>query len=182
MLPEAHATSSGLKSLTTTITAEGIGTDYFVYSLSGNNLTTNYFPYPEVCRKACGGHGYTHSGGLTELYANYVGVLTAEGENFLLTQQTGRYLLKAYEKLRRNAGNANPDTSGIKYLEGIDSLLNEKCGATKEEDFLHPQTQLRIYMHCCARLLHETSLQMFEEVKCTTSLNSGGSMLLTGLA
>jgi len=37
-LPEVHATSSGLKSLVTTLTSEGI----------------------ESCRKACGGHGYSH--------------------------------------------------------------------------------------------------------------------------
>jgi hypothetical protein len=49
-------------------------------------------------------------------------VLTAEGENFLLTQQTGRYLLKAYEKLRR--GSAQPDEPKIKYLENVDDLLH----------------------------------------------------------
>ena len=48
-------------------------------------------------------------------------VLTAEGENFLLTQQTGRYLLKAYEKLRR--GSAKSDEPKIKYLENVDDLL-----------------------------------------------------------
>lgn len=128
-LPEVHATSSGLKSLTTTITAEGI----------------------ETCRRACGGHGYTLSSGLGTLFADYVGVsahtirsqllqllilmlpslhdiqtLTAEGENFLLTQQTGRYLLKAYERLRR--GSATPDERNIKYLENVDQLLEGTRG------------------------------------------------------
>jgi len=75
-----------------------------------------------VCRRACGGHGYTHSSGLGSLFADYVGVLTAEGENFLLTQQTGRYLLKAYEKLRRGSA-ASSDEPKIKYLENVDDLL-----------------------------------------------------------
>ena len=49
----------------------------------------------ESCRKACGGHGYTLSSGIGELASTYIGVQTAEGENYLLTQQVGRYLLKA---------------------------------------------------------------------------------------
>jgi acyl-CoA oxidase len=92
-LPEVHATSagtdscrnavdllSGLKSLTTRMAAEGI----------------------ESCRLACGGHGYTSMSGLPDGYVDYVGTLTAEGENYLLTQQTTRYLLKVYDKSQQS--------------------------------------------------------------------------------
>lgn len=47
----------------------------------------------ESCRRCCGGHGYSKFGGLITLYNNEVGLVTAEGENWLLTQQVAKYLL-----------------------------------------------------------------------------------------
>ncbi|KAL9276536.1 hypothetical protein ACSQ67_025919 [Phaseolus vulgaris] len=64
-LPEAHACTAGLKSLTTTATADGI----------------------EECRKLCGGHGYLCSSGLPELFAVYVPACTYEGDNIVLLLQ-----------------------------------------------------------------------------------------------
>ncbi|KAG5524099.1 hypothetical protein RHGRI_030927 [Rhododendron griersonianum] len=64
-LPEAHACTAGLKSLTTTATADGI----------------------EECRKLCGGHGYLCSSGLPELFAVYVPACTYEGDNTVLLLQ-----------------------------------------------------------------------------------------------
>uniref|UniRef100_A0A7N0VJ34 Acyl-coenzyme A oxidase n=1 Tax=Kalanchoe fedtschenkoi TaxID=63787 RepID=A0A7N0VJ34_KALFE len=66
VLPEAHACTAGLKSLTTSITADGI----------------------EECRKLCGGHGYLCSSGLPELFAVYVPTCTYEGDNVVLQLQT----------------------------------------------------------------------------------------------
>ncbi|KAK8479402.1 hypothetical protein V6N13_036426 [Hibiscus sabdariffa] len=49
-LPEAHACTAGLKSMTTSVTADGI----------------------EECRKLCGGHGYLANSGLPELFAVFL--------------------------------------------------------------------------------------------------------------
>jgi len=78
-LPEVHAASSGLKSLTTRLASDGI----------------------EECRKACGGHGYLLSSGLPTLLNDYVQSCTVEGDNYLLTIQTTRFLLKSYEQGRK---------------------------------------------------------------------------------
>ena len=58
-LPELHALSSGLKALSTDITAAGI----------------------ETCRRQCGGHGYMAASGLPTLFASYVQNCTWEGDN-----------------------------------------------------------------------------------------------------
>jgi acyl-CoA oxidase len=58
-LPELHALSSGLKALSTDITAAGI----------------------ETCRRQCGGHGYMLASGLPTLFASYVQNCTWEGDN-----------------------------------------------------------------------------------------------------
>ena len=46
-------------------------------------------------------HGYLQTSGLPTLYADYAQNVTVEGDNYLLTQQTARYLLKMYEQGRQ---------------------------------------------------------------------------------
>ena len=75
LLAEVHSAAAGLKSLTTSLAGDGI----------------------EALRKSCGGVGFLLASGLPDLFAGYVGVETAEGENFLLTQQTARSLLKSLQ-------------------------------------------------------------------------------------
>ncbi|KAJ7952540.1 Acyl-coenzyme A oxidase [Quillaja saponaria] len=79
-LPEAHACTAGLKSLTTSATADGI----------------------EECRKLCGGHGYLCSSGLPELFAVYVPACTYEGDNIVLLLQVARHLMKTLVQYRSN--------------------------------------------------------------------------------
>eukprot|EP01094_Clydonella_sp_ATCC50884_P002425 TRINITY_DN11854_c0_g1_i1.p1 TRINITY_DN11854_c0_g1~~TRINITY_DN11854_c0_g1_i1.p1 ORF type:complete len:697 (+),score=224.04 TRINITY_DN11854_c0_g1_i1:275-2092(+) len=70
--PMVHALSCSLKSLCSTLTLDGI----------------------EECRRSCGGHGFLLSSGLPQLYTSYMPMFTAEGDNYLLTQQSARFLLK----------------------------------------------------------------------------------------
>jgi acyl-CoA oxidase len=71
-LAELHSTSSGLKSLCTTLAADGI----------------------ETCRRAMGGHGFHGGSGLVQLNADYLSKPTVEGDNWMITQQTASYLVK----------------------------------------------------------------------------------------
>ncbi|XP_054708090.1 peroxisomal acyl-coenzyme A oxidase 1-like [Uloborus diversus] len=83
-LPELHATSSGLKALCTDVGSASI----------------------EVCRRACGGHGYLMISGIHRLYATTVAACTYEGENTVLYLQTARYLhkvLKGQQPVTRNS-------------------------------------------------------------------------------
>lgn len=64
-LPELHALSSGLKSVTTDIASDGI----------------------ETCRRTCGGHGYSALSGLPTLFASYVQNVTWEGDNNVMLLQ-----------------------------------------------------------------------------------------------
>ncbi|KIW99679.1 uncharacterized protein Z518_11092 [Rhinocladiella mackenziei CBS 650.93] len=73
LLADLHATSCALKALASTTAAEGL----------------------EVCRRACGGHGYSSYSGIGSWYADYLPTVTWEGDNYMLTQQVSRYLLKS---------------------------------------------------------------------------------------
>nr|CAB3219770.1 peroxisomal acyl-coenzyme A oxidase 2 [Phallusia mammillata] len=48
----------------------------------------------EVCRRACGGHGYSQASGLPHLLSKVTPTCTYEGENTVLYLQTARYLVK----------------------------------------------------------------------------------------
>lgn len=72
-LADLHATSCALKAFSSTAAAEGL----------------------EVSRRACGGHGYSAFSGIGSWYADYLPTVTWEGDNYMLTQQVARYLLKA---------------------------------------------------------------------------------------
>ena len=51
----------------------------------------------EICRKACGGHGFSHYSGIPMVINDYAALLTLEGENTILYLQVTRYLLKNYK-------------------------------------------------------------------------------------
>jgi acyl-CoA oxidase len=70
MLADLHASSCALKSLSSSIAAEGL----------------------EVCRRACGGHGYSSFSGIGPWYSDYLPTTTWEGDNYMLTQQVARYV------------------------------------------------------------------------------------------
>lgn len=67
--PQLHALSAGLKAFTTWTANAGI----------------------EVCRMSCGGHGYSHSSGLPDIYVEFTPTCTYEGENTVMMLQTARY-------------------------------------------------------------------------------------------
>ncbi|KAF7655667.1 hypothetical protein LDENG_00052720 [Lucifuga dentata] len=91
-LPELHALSAGLKAFTTWASNAGI----------------------EVCRMSCGGHGYSRSSGLPDIYVEFTPTCTYEGENTVMMLQTARYLVKSYQQAK--AG---------QQLTGIVSYLND---------------------------------------------------------
>ena len=75
LLADLHATSCGLKALASTTAAEGL----------------------EVCRRACGGHGYSSFSGIGSWYADYLPTTTWEGDNYMLTQQVARYVRNIFQ-------------------------------------------------------------------------------------
>jgi acyl-CoA oxidase len=50
----------------------------------------------ETCRIACGGHGYSALSGFGRMYAHTVNAVTYEGDNYVISQQVPRAILKHY--------------------------------------------------------------------------------------
>ncbi|ORX45296.1 acyl-CoA oxidase [Hesseltinella vesiculosa] len=123
LLADLHASSSGLKSLTTTMAVDAI----------------------EDCRRACGGHGYSLFSGLGQFYQDYLPNVTWEGDNYILTQQTARYLLKTYRNVM--AGKAVPSEHNhtISYLTHFLQNPQAKCPVKEANDFMNPETILTAF-------------------------------------
>lgn len=49
----------------------------------------------EICRLACGGHGFHHYSGLPSLLQEITPFTTLEGENTVMYLQLSRYILKS---------------------------------------------------------------------------------------
>ncbi|KAL2067352.1 hypothetical protein VTL71DRAFT_1777 [Oculimacula yallundae] len=96
-LADLHSTSSGLKSLCTTLTADGI----------------------ETCRRALGGQGFGGGSGLIQLNNDYLSKPTVEGDNWMITQQTAAYLIKSVQTATnsdRNGRKPEPSTNIESFL------------------------------------------------------------------
>jgi len=137
-LPEVHATSSGLKALMTSITSDGI----------------------EVCRKSCGGHGFSNYSGLPTLYQDYVAACTYEGENTIMHLQTARYLVK----LARGSLKGEKIRGDTKYFEGFQSFSHPKCKAAKEEDLLNIDIQLDAFRYRAAATIYQTVINLDSKI------------------
>jgi len=102
LMADLHASSCALKSLSSTIAGEGL----------------------EVCRRACGGHGYSSFSGIGPWYADYLPTLTWEGDNYMLTQQVARYLLKSARSVLKGERPTNDTT---KILHDFKSRSEVGC-------------------------------------------------------
>ncbi|KAK0542516.1 hypothetical protein OC846_006714 [Tilletia horrida] len=91
LLADMHALSSGLKSYTSIASAEAI----------------------EECRRACGGHGFSLAAGLPTFYANYLPTVTWEGDSYMLTQQTARYLFKTMRAIKATKGRSTKEQDNL---------------------------------------------------------------------
>ncbi|CAD6185264.1 unnamed protein product [Caenorhabditis auriculariae] len=78
LIADLHALTSGLKAVVTYLAGQGI----------------------EQARQACGGHGYSMASYMGEIYGVGIAGCTYEGENLVMMQQLGRYLIKAVKSVK----------------------------------------------------------------------------------
>ncbi|KAF9998019.1 acyl-coenzyme A oxidase [Entomortierella chlamydospora] len=134
-LAEVHAMSSSLKSYCTTIGAAGA----------------------EECRKLMGGHGFSYFTGLSHLFATIVPSNTYEGDNYVLTQQMARYLLKEVKVARNDPEKVTPFSKYLLLALNKSAFSRTTCAVAQPEDWLRPEIQLAAFEHRCARLAFELS-------------------------
>jgi acyl-CoA oxidase len=144
-LAEMHAASSGLKSLCTTLAADGI----------------------EVCRRALGGHGYGGGSGFISLNNEYLDKPTVEGDNWMITQQTSSYLLK---RMTEAVNNPNASTSTPIDVQFRQFLANRKANMTSYDVFANDRDIVRAFQHRTSHLVYQAYQARIERKESWTSL------------
>lgn len=86
----------------------------------------------EVCRQACGGHGYSEYSGIPLAFSAFSPHVTLEGDNTIMALQTARYLMKAAQKALKG-GKLLGSVEYLKHLKEIVSV--QRCQATSKSDF-----------------------------------------------
>lgn len=104
-LKETHATSAGLKAF----------------------CTWNCLNTIEQCRQSLGGHGYSSYTGLAMMYNDFAVQCSWEGDNTILTLQSGRYLIGCY----REAKEGKKQSIGVNYLNKLPHILTKQCHVTE---------------------------------------------------
>lgn len=82
----------------------------------------------EICKRACGGHGYSHYSHFPNLLSEYSSNLTYEGENTILYLQVTRSLLKSYKYAMTKKKTLDESVS---YLSDFSQLMETKIGEDK---------------------------------------------------
>ncbi|KAI0744477.1 peroxisomal oxidase [Earliella scabrosa] len=135
LLPEMHATTSGLKVLVSTTAIQDL----------------------ETARRSMGGHGYSDFAGVGRLYADYVPAATYEGDNFVLDQQVVRAALKAFDAVAvrktRTATDLTPSTTYLRHL------LSPPPPSSDWDD---PQTAIALLERRAALMVRDRALHLRE--------------------
>ncbi|XP_005387343.1 PREDICTED: peroxisomal acyl-coenzyme A oxidase 2 [Chinchilla lanigera] len=129
LLPELHALTTGTKAMMADFCTHGV----------------------ELCRRACGGHGYSKLSGLPSLLTQVVASCTYEGENTVLYLQVARFLVKSYHQAWEAAGpvSQKPLPPSVAYLAQVHPA---KCPAQSTANFLCPELYTMAWAHMAARL------------------------------
>uniref|UniRef100_A0A7N9IGK7 Acyl-coenzyme A oxidase n=1 Tax=Macaca fascicularis TaxID=9541 RepID=A0A7N9IGK7_MACFA len=133
LLPELHALSTGMKAMMSEFCTQGA----------------------EMCRRACGGHGYSKLSGLPSLVTKLSASCTYEGENTVLYLQVARFLVKSYLQTQMSPG-STPQRSlppSVGYLATPDLA---RCPAQRAADFLCPELYTTAWAHVAARLIKDS--------------------------
>ncbi|XP_060622449.2 peroxisomal acyl-coenzyme A oxidase 2 [Anolis sagrei] len=152
-LPELHALASGIKVIATEYSSSGV----------------------EVCRKACGGHGYSLLSGLPSLYTRLVASCTYEGENTVLLLQTARFLIKCLGMAQKG----QPIPSSVAYLS---SKNFGKCQAWKKGDFLNPDVYIDAYRQRAFRMVQSAAIKLQSLVQSGIALHEAWNSCSVQLA
>ncbi|XP_057560535.1 peroxisomal acyl-coenzyme A oxidase 2 isoform X2 [Hippopotamus amphibius kiboko] len=133
LLPELHALSAGMKAMVSDLCTQGT----------------------ELCRRACGGHGYSKLSGLPSLVNRVTASCTYEGENTVLYLQTARFLVKSYLQAQESPGSTSqrPLPQSVAYLT---APALARCPAQSAADFLQPQLYTTAWAHVAVRLIKDS--------------------------
>ncbi|CAG4913107.1 unnamed protein product [Colias eurytheme] len=113
--------------------SEAVSEIHAMVSCSKPLLTWTVLEAAQQCREACGGHGYLKVANLGDIRSNHEPTVTYEGDNNVLSQQTGNWLLKQYEAVLSGHSVDSP-LGTVSFLKEFRTILGQTfdCKSTGE--------------------------------------------------
>lgn len=105
-------------------------------------ITENVSSGLETARRCLGGHGYSQASGIPRLAAAQVHLVTAEGDNWILSQQVARYILKLKNTASKANGTVTEPFSSTSYLSAPISASTFHCIASDPSVWYRNEYQL----------------------------------------
>ncbi|KAK2743235.1 hypothetical protein FQN57_004924 [Myotisia sp. PD_48] len=126
-LENLHLQTVGAKVYATEITAQGV----------------------ETCRIACGGHGYSALSGFGRMYAHTVNAVTYEGDNYVISQQVPRAIMKHYNAKTEDT------VPCLSYLSLLRQGSTSTLSVANESDWFKPENQKWVLVHRLMTLVRD---------------------------
>lgn len=136
-LPDIHSISAGLKAVSMWWGADSL----------------------ELCRRACGGHGYSAYNAIAGHIGDWGVLTTGGGDNYPMAQQLSRYVLSCVERSLKGKKNDGESAQFLNCAEAIAS--RGSCRARTEEEF----NDIAVYLNLFAFLTVKLAFRLAANLK-----------------
>ncbi|KAL4718052.1 hypothetical protein ACJJTC_002080 [Scirpophaga incertulas] len=120
--------------------SEAVGEVHAMVSSSKPALTWAVLRAAQHCREACGGHGFLKSARLGDIRSNHEPTVTYEGDNNVLSQQAGNWLLRQYEAALSGAPVDSP-LGSVAFLQRLNTARQARFRATQPRQLASPASE-----------------------------------------
>mmetsp|Transcript_31887 Transcript_31887/g.58770 ORF Transcript_31887/g.58770 Transcript_31887/m.58770 type:complete len:680 (-) Transcript_31887:117-2156(-) len=118
-----------------------IGAVHIIVSAVKTMCTSMASAGMELCRRSCGGHGYSLSSGIPERWATFTHTTTAEGDNTIMSLQVAKGVIKLL------------GAEAVAHLRDPTATLAEPCLGSNVHDFKNvPEVLIHCLRHRACRL------------------------------
>ncbi len=100
----------------------------------------------QECREACGGNGYLKASRLGDLRNSNDPLLTFEGDNNVLIQQTSNHLISAYEEFLKSRQVPETPLQTLDILGRFDQIMQMRFTATTQAQLLNQPSKLFFFL------------------------------------
>lgn len=107
----------------------------------------------EEARKAMGGHGYSHLGGVAAIFAQQTPGQTFEGDNYVISQQIARALIKTVALLKQHP--KAPLPGSFNYLRQV---LSPSASSAGSGDWRDPKQQVDALQKRAAKIINDLAV------------------------
>ncbi|XP_041976993.1 peroxisomal acyl-coenzyme A oxidase 3-like [Aricia agestis] len=143
--------------------SEAVSEIHALVSCSKPLLTWTVLEAAQQCREACGGHGYLKCANLGDIRSNHEPTVTYEGDNNVLSQQTGNWLLRQYEAAL-SGGTVDSPLGTVAFLKNYNTIMERTFQCRSTDDMKNPKFIISTYKWLICWLLKLTHRKNEEQI------------------